>query len=76
MIPGETKPFPVGTKFTPRGKNQRVTTVIDHLTTTNIKGEIVKFRYLCESNILGKPVRNSDVVHTTIEMANNVELPN
>ena len=68
-ISGPENPFPVGTVFTPRGKNQREMEVVDHLTTFNRDGDLVRFRYVAKSMLLGRPVFNFDVVHTTIARA-------
>ncbi len=61
--------FPIGTKFTPRGKNRSECEVVDILRTYNAKGEQVKLRYVCRYPFLGQDVYNYDIVETTIKMA-------
>ena len=61
-----THRFPIGTKYITRGKRHDVCTVVDHLTTTNSKGEIVAVRYVTEHEFCGQTVTASDVVDTTI----------
>lgn len=60
--------FPIGYKYIKRGKGNYTHTVIDHLTTTNIEGEITCFRYLVTHEILGQTVK-SEAVHTTLLMS-------
>lgn len=58
--------FPIGTKYKPVGKHTQVTTVVDQLTTTNNKGEILRTSYITEHTFLGQSVKNYDVGDTTI----------
>ena len=65
----KTHRFPIGTKFVrrdPLAASQRVRTVIDHLTTTNSKGDVVAIRYVASHSFCGQTVTESDVVDTTI----------
>lgn len=55
--------FPIGTTFNNRGK---IATVIDILTTYNIKKEVVKIRYVSVHNFLKQEIINDDVVDATI----------
>lgn len=64
--------YPIGYEFTlKRGKKGILThlTVVDYLTTTNSKGEIVKFCYVTEHEFLSQKVRDYDVCHVTIQRA-------
>ena len=50
----------IGHTFTPnRGKHIRadIYTVVDILTTTNSKGDVVKVSFLCETIVLGSPIK-------------------
>lgn len=58
--------FPIGTQYRPAGKHAQITTVVDQLTTTNSKGEILRTSYITEHTFLGQSVKNYDVVDTTI----------
>lgn len=58
--------FPIGTKFTTRGKAPREAVVIDQLTTTNSKGEVVRESYITEHKFLGRRIAERDVCDTTI----------
>lgn len=59
--------FPLGTKFIPAGlRNKYVYTVVDHWTTYNCAGEIVKKRYVAVHQLMGQNVFENDVVETTI----------
>jgi len=62
-----THRFPIGTTFTPRGKVKRLHTVVDCLTTTNAKGEVVKMTYIAEHEFMGQTV-TSEVIDTTIAL--------
>ena len=62
----KTQRFPVGTTFTPRGKHATLCTVTDYHTTTNLRGEVVRVRYVAEHAFLGQQVRDADVAETTI----------
>lgn len=58
--------FPVGTKYTPRGKASAVCTVTDFLTTTNLAGKIVRTCYTSEHLFCGQTVYSFDVCDATI----------
>ena len=58
--------FPIGTKYRTGGKHPITCTVIDHLTTTNSKGELVAARYVTAHEFCGQTVTETDVVDTTI----------
>jgi hypothetical protein len=62
------EPFPIGTVFTPRGSVKQHT-VMDHLTTTNKAGEVVKFRYLTRYQLAEWEMADHDITHTTIDRA-------
>lgn len=59
--------FKIGTKYKTRGKHPKVCTVVDIHTTTNIKGDVVKIRYVSEHTLMGQAIR-SEEVETTIAM--------
>lgn len=57
-----------GTKFTMVGrKNKSVWTVKDIWITKNLKGDIVKTRYVASHTFLGQEVFDYDVLGTTIK---------
>lgn len=58
--------FPIGTQYQSRSGAKCVCTVVDHLTTTNSKGEIVKLGYVTSHQFCGQTVEERDVVDTTI----------
>lgn len=58
--------FPIGTQYKPAGKYAKVTTVVDQLTLTNSKGEILRVSYLTQHEFLGQTITNHDVCDTTI----------
>ena len=58
--------YPIGTKYKSRGKHPRTCTVVDQLTTTNSKGEIVNIRYVSQHEFVGQIVTDSNVCDTTI----------
>lgn len=59
--------YPIGTTFeTRQGKITRLCTVVDLLTTTNAKGEVVKLRYVATHPFLGQLVADFDVNEVTI----------
>lgn len=60
--------FPIGTKYKTRGKHPQICTVVDILTTTNSKGDVVKIRYQSEHEFCGQIVTDYDVVETSIAM--------
>ena len=63
--------YPIGLKFTmKRGKqSSRECEIIDHLTTTNAAGEVVKFRYAIAYDFMGQRMVDRDIVKTTIDRA-------
>ena len=60
--------YPIGTKYTPLGKNQNECEIIDILKTYNHKGELVKTTYQSVHTFMGQLVTNYDV-RTTIDRA-------
>lgn len=58
--------YPIGTVFKTRGKHPLTCTVVDHLTTTNSKGEVVRERYVATHQFCGQTVEDQDVVAVTI----------
>lgn len=66
--------YPLGFIFTTkRGKQDtRECVVTDFLTTTNVKGEVVKTEYVISYKFLGQPMKEN-VVQTTIDRATWVE---
>ena len=60
--------FPIGTKFRTRGKHPLDCVVTDILRTFNSRDELVKVRYVAEHLFLGQPVKDENVVETTIAM--------
>lgn len=63
--------FPIGTQYIPHGrKNKTPHTVVDYLTTTNLKGEVVKTRYVSSHKFLGQEVFDYDVCEVTIARGN------
>ena len=54
-------------------KHPRVETVVDYLTTSNLKGEIVKTRYLTEQTLLGQRIGDSDVCEVTIARGREIK---
>lgn len=60
--------FPIGTQYMSRGKHPLLCTVVDHLTLTNSKGEIIRVSYITEHLFLGQIVKTHDVVDPTIAM--------
>lgn len=60
--------FSVGQKFYSHGKNPKLCTVLDILTTYNLAGEVIRIRYVAEHEILGQKVIDHDVLETSIAM--------
>lgn len=58
--------FAIGTKFRPVRKHAYDCEVVDILTTTNSKGEVVKIRYVATHQFCGQTITDSDVCHSTI----------
>lgn len=67
--------YKIGTKFIPRGKGKNLRTVVDFYTTFNIKGELVKERYVTTHDLLGHKVYDYGVVQTTIDMGTIIDIP-
>lgn len=61
-----THRFPIGTKYTTRGKHALFCTVVDQLTTTNSQGEVVATSYITSHQFCGQTVTEAGVVDTTI----------
>ena len=59
--------YPVGFKYTDR--NGRKCEIVDYHVTRNLKGDIVKERYVVSRSLLGKTIIDPDVVQTSIDMA-------
>lgn len=60
--------FPIGTKYTPIGKDYECT-VADQYTTRNAKGDICKIRYCATHVRCGQTLHDDDVVEPTIARA-------
>jgi hypothetical protein len=65
-----TPQFPVGTKFTTRGKHPALCTVSDYHVTRNLAGEIVKACYVATHEFCGQTITNHDVPRATVAMGN------
>ena len=65
--------FEIGQEFIKKNsKRQDVETIVDILTTVSaVTGETVKTRYVLEHDFCGQPVRNSDVLQTTLAIRYN-----
>lgn len=61
--------YPIGTKYISRGKRKDICTVVDFLTTTNSKGEIIKIRYVATHDFMGQTVTDYDVLEGSITMS-------
>ena len=61
-----THRFPIGTQYTSRGGYRRVCTVVDQLTTTNNRGEVVAISYVTSHQFCGQTVTETGVIDTTI----------
>ena len=70
----ESHKFPIGTKFTPIGKNKKDHFVVEHLTVTDSSGEVVGCHYECEHEFLGQRIR-SILPSATIARGNPVLPP-
>ena len=66
----KTQRFPIGTKYFTRGKHPRLCTVTDYHVTRNMRGEVVRARYVSEHDFLGQAVTNNDVCDTTVARGN------
>ena len=59
--------YPIGTQFIKQGRKRKdIETVVDILTTTNSKGEVVAIRYIATHDFMGQKIADRDVVGTTI----------
>lgn len=58
--------YPIGTKYTTRGKHPVTCTVTDILKTYNSKNELVHTRYISTHEFMGQLVFDYDVVAVTI----------
>lgn len=58
--------YPIGTEFMTRGKAPKRCVVVDLLTTTNSKHEVVRERYVAAHQFLGQQVVDVDVCDATI----------
>ena len=58
--------FPIGTKYTTRGKHVQVCTVVDQLTTTNSLGKVVANSYITSHEFCGQTVTETGVADSTI----------
>lgn len=62
-----THKFLPGTTFIPVGRKDRgIHTVMDVLTTTDLKGDVVQVRYVATHQLMGQPVTDRNVVEPTI----------
>lgn len=62
--------YPIGTKFTLKRPNYtRECEVIDYRFLFDSKGNLIQTRYVTQHTTLGQPVRDYDVVQTTIDRA-------
>ena len=76
MNENETKAtprFPVGTRYTPIGKNAVECTVTDYHVTRNLAGEIVRFGYVAAHLFCGQTVRQFDIPESTIARGNPIK---
>jgi hypothetical protein len=65
----------IGTKFIRRcSKRKDVETVVDILTTTNSKGEVVGVKYVASHDFMGQKVTDFEVASSTIMRAEMVAL--
>ncbi len=64
--------YPIGTKFFSRNKRKDIYTVIDYLTTTNLKGEVVKVRYIANTDFMGQKLTDYDVIEGSITMSHGM----
>jgi hypothetical protein len=58
--------YPIGTKYSTRGKHPRLCTVTDIWKTYDSKGDLVRKRYVATHDMLGQTVTDRDVVEVTI----------
>ena len=58
--------YPTGTQFLSWGRNKKLCTVVDKLTTTNRAGDVVQVRYVATHEFCGQTVTNHDVPASSI----------
>lgn len=58
--------FPIGQKYTTRGKNPLICTVTDIIKTYNSNNVLVSIRYVSTHDFCGQTVTERDVCETTI----------
>lgn len=58
--------YAIGTRFCTQGKAKRRCIVVDILTTTNSKGEVVETRYVATNEFMGQTITDRGVLETTI----------
>lgn len=63
-----TPRFAPGTTFMTRGREPKLCTITDVLTTTNLAGEVVAIRYVATHEFAGQTVTDHDVLETTVLM--------
>lgn len=72
MLPAIPEPetvYSIGTQYRTRGKFPRLCTVQDILRTYNVRGDLVRVRYVASHpGPLGQTITESDVVATTIAL--------
>lgn len=61
-----TQRYPVGTKFTTRGKAVKACFVSDFLTITNSKGDVIGCQYVAIHQFLGQTVTDWNVPESAI----------
>lgn len=63
--------YPVGTVY--HDRNNRVCTIVDRLTTTNLAGEVVRVRYVATHEFMGQTVTDRDVTPLEVMRARYAE---
>ena len=66
--PTTTPLFYPGTTYNSSGKNSKVCTVINVLTTHNLAGDLVAIRYVTTHDFMGQKIISNSVLQTTIAM--------
>ena len=64
--------YPIGTRFTPIGKNRAEHTVVDIHRTFNSRGELVKLFYVSTHLFCGQQVTAYEIPATTIARGNPI----
>ena len=64
--------YPIGTRFTPIGKNRAEHTVVDIHRTFNSHGELVKLFYVSTHLFCGQTVTNYEIPAATIARGNPI----